>query len=68
MQSEEGVAGELAWRSSSRCNNAACVEVAFSGDSVFVRDTKDPQRRALTYKNADWRLFIAGVKSGVFDV
>jgi hypothetical protein len=68
MQSEEGVADELAWRRSSRCNNAACVEVAFLADSVFVRDTKNSLRQELAYTRAGWRVFIAGVKSGAFDI
>jgi hypothetical protein len=68
MRSDDDVDSPLAWRSSSFCNNAACVEVAFFEGSVLVRDTKDPQREPLAYTSDEWRDFLAGVKSGEFDL
>ncbi|WP_309238801.1 DUF397 domain-containing protein [Actinoplanes aureus] len=55
------------WRTSSFCSSSACVEVAFTGEAVVVRDSKDPQRRCLVYSSVEWRDFVAGVKSGDFD-
>ncbi|MFC4068898.1 DUF397 domain-containing protein [Actinoplanes subglobosus] len=68
MQSGESTDGLLTWRRSSFCNNGACVEVAFFEGSVFVRDTKDPQREPIAYSSDEWRAFIAGVKGGEFDL
>ncbi|WP_436532149.1 DUF397 domain-containing protein [Actinoplanes sp. HUAS TT8] len=56
----------LSWQTSSHCTNGACVAVAFSGDSVLVRDTKTTNP-PFVYTVGEWRDFIAGVKGGEFD-
>jgi hypothetical protein len=56
------------WRKSSlsgSCDN--CVEVAFVGEAIAVRDSKDPSRPALLYTRAEWDAFIGGVRGGEFD-
>ena len=56
------------YRVSSFCSFGNCVEVGVSSDAVFVRDTKDPGRRALSFTDEEWVAFVAGVKAGEFDL
>lgn len=49
------------WRKSSRSGaggNANCVEVAFAGPAVAVRDSKNPQATALAVPTASWTTFL----------
>lgn len=58
------------WRKSTRsgpnCDN--CVEVAFVGGAVAVRDSKDPGGGALIFTPAEWDAFVGGAKDGEFDL
>jgi hypothetical protein len=53
------------WRKSSYSGNGSCVEIADHEGVVLLRDTKDhghgPVHR---YTPADWRAFVAAVKTG----
>ncbi|WP_075021015.1 MULTISPECIES: DUF397 domain-containing protein [Actinomadura] len=42
------------WRQSSRTGNGDCVEVAFDGASVFVRDSKDRRGAVLVISGEQW--------------
>ncbi len=57
------------WRKSSYSDNSHCVEVADLPDGGrLVRDTKlGEDSPVLRYTAAEWRAFIAGIKSGEFD-
>jgi hypothetical protein len=57
----------LDWRRSEYCGNAACVEVAVSNGTYFVRDSKRPETSPLTFDHAEWEAFVAGVRAGNFD-
>ncbi|MGB8995834.1 MAG: DUF397 domain-containing protein [Pseudonocardiaceae bacterium] len=58
----------LAYRTSSRCTNGGCVEVAPLPDGgAVVRDTKDRVREPLTFTGQEWADFIWGVKHNEFD-
>ena len=49
------------WRKSSRSTgggNSACVEVAFAGSLVGVRDSKDPAGPVLAFPAASWSAFL----------
>lgn len=51
----------LAWRKSSRSgqgNNNACVEVAFSGQLIAVRDSKNSAAGVLAFPKSSWTLFL----------
>lgn len=51
----------LAWRKSSRSSggsNTACVEVAFAGPAVAVRDSKKPNTGVVVVPAAGWRSFL----------
>jgi hypothetical protein len=49
------------WRKSSRSNgasNANCVEVAFAGPAVAVRDSKNPDAATLAFPAVQWSFFL----------
>ncbi|MGQ4344048.1 DUF397 domain-containing protein [Streptomyces sp. SAS_275] len=48
------------WRKSSFSDMQGdeCVEVAWTGTNVLVRDTKDPSRRRLAFSDQSWGLFL----------
>jgi hypothetical protein len=58
------------WRKSSRsgpnCDN--CVEVAFVGGAVAVRDSKNPTGPALIFTPDEWIAFVGGTRDGEFDL
>ncbi len=53
-------------RSGPNCDN--CVEVAFVGDVIAVRDSKDPAGAALIFTTGEWDAFVGGAKDGEFDL
>jgi hypothetical protein len=59
--------GKATWRKSSRSGGGAggnCVEIAFAGAVVAVRDSKDVSGPALVFDAGGWAGFLAGVKEG----
>jgi hypothetical protein len=58
---------KLTWRTSGRCNNGDCVEVAMLEEEVVVRDSKDRHGLVLRFTAAEWRAFLAGVHAGEFE-
>jgi hypothetical protein len=48
------------------CDN--CVEVAFVGEAIAVRDSKSPTGPALIFTAAEWDAFVGGAKDGEFDL
>jgi hypothetical protein len=60
----------LPWRKSSRSNGNGgnnCVEVAFAGMSIGVRDSKNPDGPVLAFTPAAWDTFVERAKHGEFD-
>jgi uncharacterized protein DUF397 len=55
------------WRKSARSGAYGCVEVAFVGDQVAVRDSKDRNGPVLLFKAAEWHAFVGGVRSSEFN-
>lgn len=58
----------LRWKKSSRSGGSGgnCVEVAFSGDAVVIRDSKCPAGPVLLTGHAGWQGLIDAVKAGRF--
>jgi hypothetical protein len=58
----------VVWKKSSRCGEAGtCVEVAFSGDVVLIRDAARTEGPVLAVSHPAWRALIAGIKADEFD-
>lgn len=53
------------WRKSSYSDMQGdqCVEVAWAGRDVLVRDTKDAMEENLTFGTPSWRAFVIPLKS-----
>jgi Domain of unknown function (DUF397) len=56
------------WRKSSHSAEGNCVEIAFLGDSVAIRNSNDRQGSMLVFTRADWRSFLRSVRDGEFDL
>jgi hypothetical protein len=58
------------WRKSTRSGPFTdnCVEVAFVGDTIAVRDSKQPSGPVLLFTPAEWDAFVDGAKDGEFDL
>ena len=56
----------LVWRKSraSGVNGGACVEVAFAGRSVLIRDSKHKAGSPLTISAQAWCSFVDKIKAG----
>jgi hypothetical protein len=56
------------WHRPGSCDNSggSCVEVAFVGDSVAVRNSDGPDGPIVIYTKAEWDVFIQGVRDGEF--
>jgi predicted secreted Zn-dependent protease len=57
----------IVWRRSGACANGDCVEVAIVGQSILVRDSKDPAGPILSLTHSQWTAFLVGVRSRTFD-
>lgn len=55
---------DVVWMTSSFCEAASCVRVAFVADGVLVRDEAGV---TATFTTAEWVAFTAGVRNGEFD-
>ena len=64
------MAGDLSravWRKSSRSGGSGdCVEVAIAGDTIGVRDSKDPEGPVLRFSRSEWQALLEGIDAGEF--
>lgn len=45
-----------------------CVQVErFGPDDIVITDSKNPENSGLSFTQAEWDAFVAGVKAGEFD-
>lgn len=56
------------WKKSKLSGPNGCVEVAFVGDRVAVRDSKDRHGPILKFTPTEWKAFIGGVRDGEFEL
>ena len=60
---------DLRWFKSSASALGNCVEVAhLPSGGVALRDSKDRGKAAHVYTRTEWEAFLAGAKSGEFDL
>jgi hypothetical protein len=57
----------LRWLRASLCSTNTCVEVAWTGERVLVRDTKHPENPPMEFTAAEWAAFLHGARGGEFD-
>ncbi|MEU8815605.1 DUF397 domain-containing protein [Actinoplanes sp. NPDC048796] len=55
---------EPRWQRSRSCSQSTCVEVARAGETILVRDSKNPGGAVLSFTPSEWRAFVEGVKRG----
>lgn len=62
--------GGAVWRKSTRSGPYSdnCVEVAFVGEAVALRDSKNPESAVLVFTPQEWLAFVGGAKDGEFDL
>lgn len=60
---------QVEWRKSTLSTTNGCVEVAFVGGRIAVRDSKNQGRGpVLVFTDLEWRAFLGGVRGGEFDL
>ncbi len=55
------------WRKSTASGTSNCVEVAFSGESVLMRNSRSQQGPIVSFSYLEWEAFLTGVRNGEFD-
>ena len=56
------------WRKSTASGGSGdCVEVAFTTEAVYVRNSQDPSGPQLTFSYSEWAAFLTGAQRGEFD-
>lgn len=62
-----GEGAGIQWRHSGRCSaESACVEVAFAGERVLMRNSREPDGPVAAFSRAEWADFLAAVKDDQF--
>jgi len=57
----------IQWLKSESSGDGNCVEVAFVGRSVLVRNSRDRAGPVLSFTHSEWTAFLIGARSGTFD-
>ncbi len=58
---------EADWKRSTYCAHSNCVEIAFLGGLVALRDSKQSPGPVLLFGQTEWEDFLAGARNGEFD-
>ncbi len=67
MALPDQVGGSLVWRRSTFCTATGCVEVAFSGSTVLVRDSEFPDSPVLKCSASVWQAFLCAAVAGTYN-
>jgi hypothetical protein len=59
--------GNADWRTSTFCAGNNCIEVARIGESIAIRDSKNPDGTIQMYSPSEWNAFLDGLARGDFD-
>jgi hypothetical protein len=61
---------DAVWHKSTRSGLQSdnCVEVAFVGGAIVVRDARKPDGPQLVFTPNEWDAFVEGAKDGEFDL
>jgi hypothetical protein len=61
---------DAVWHKSTRSGSYSenCVEVAFVGGAIIVRDSRNPDGPQLVFTPKEWDAFVDGAKDGEFDI
>ena len=59
---------KLNWTKSTKCTSETCLEIAISGDNVYLRNSNDLTGECLVCNAGDWRSFLAGARNNEFDI
>ena len=61
---------DAVWQKSTRSGQHSdnCVEVAFVGGAIVVRDSRNPDGPQLVFTPDEWDAFVDGAKDGEFDL
>lgn len=60
---------QVEWRKSTLSTTNGCVEVAFVGGRIALRDSKNQgSGPVLVFTDVEWRAFLGGVRGGEFDL
>lgn len=57
-QCSAGDCAEVAFVKSSSCSGGSCVEAGDAGDTILMRDSKDPEGPQLKFSREDWTTFL----------
>jgi hypothetical protein len=57
----------LVWHRSTFCTSSGCVEVAFPGSTVLVRDSDSPDGPVLEYSDSVWHAFLHAAVTGKYN-
>lgn len=49
-------------------NGTTCVETKFTTDAVFVRNNQRPDAGTAEFTYDEWKVFVASIKDGDYDV
>jgi hypothetical protein len=63
-----GEGANIQWRRPRRCGTeSTCVEVAFDGELVLVRNSQAPDGPTAAFDRQEWAEFVAAVKTDEFN-
>ena len=67
MAQEVDLAHAVSRESACSSSDNTCAEIAFLGDAVALRDSKDRGGPVLVFTPREWTAFLGGVLDGEFD-